>query len=156
MSVVVTSWLRDPHGAFVPLGSAQPASCAYISGSIVLEVGGVEVLSLELWDDIDWLWPFVVQAFDDCRTLGAGERYFPSQPLLFRAESLGKSGLIRVSVSGGEIHNSAVGPGGEIFQAVGEAVLAFYGHLRDCCPPDVASQEIIDTAASWLDRGCTS
>ena len=156
MSVVVTSWLRDPSEGFVPFGSVPPPRCEYIEGAIILEVEGVEVLSLELWDDMDWLWPFVVQALDDCRRLGEGERDFPDQPLLFRAEALGGSGWVRLSVKGGEIYMSAIGSGCEIYQAVAEGALAFYGHLRTHCPSDPVSREIIATAASWLDEGCPS
>ncbi len=139
----------------MPFGSTQPSSCEYVDGAIVLEVAGIAVLSLELWDDIDWLWPFVVQAFDDCRRLGAGERYFPSQPLLFSVNALGRSGLIRISVSGGEIQNSAIGPAHEIYRAVAGAALAFYEHLRGYCPADPAAERAISTAASWLGEGST-
>jgi len=155
MSVVVTSWLGDPSEGFAPFGSTRPARCEYIDGAIVLEVAGVEVLSLEMWDDIDWLWPFVVQALDECKRLGVGERYFPSQPLLFRAEWLGSPGLVRISVAGGEIRNSVVGSGQEIYRAVGEAALDFYTHLRAHCSSDPADDEIVSIAASWLGEECT-
>ena len=67
--VEVRSFFRRSDGSFVPFGEmAGPVEdCRYVPGAIELWIGGVEVLSLELWDDINWLWPFVVQPLDECR-----------------------------------------------------------------------------------------
>lgn len=55
-------------------------------GAISLTVDGVELLGPELWDDVNWLWPFVILALDECRRSGAGQRYFPDQPIEFFRE----------------------------------------------------------------------
>lgn len=154
----VRSYLRVNDGKFVPFEDVEAFSgdCRWVPGAIVFRIGDTEVLSLELWDDINWLWPYVVQALDDCRRVGEGERFFPSQPLRFRAESLGGSGQIRLSVTGGSIENRAVGLADEIYGSVAQAVLVFFEALHRLCPPaDPADARIIDTVEDWIEAEST-
>ncbi len=155
MSLVeVRSYLRSGDGRFLPLDEVDSfdGDCRWVSGAIVLSIGGVEVLSLELWDDVNWLWPYVVQALDECRRAGQGERFFPDQPLRFRAESLGSSGQVLLSVTGGSIANKAVGPADEIYKAVAQAALAFFAALHRLCPPEgPADLQVVKTVESWID-----
>lgn len=154
MSVVeVRSHLRREDGTFVPFHdlSSFAGDCHYVPGAIELTVGGVEVLSLALWDDINWLWPYVVQALDECRRTGQGERFFPDQPLKFRAESLGASGQLLLSVTGGSINNRAVGPADDIYEEVAREVTRFFASLRRLCPPmSPADDQVVETARSWV------
>ncbi|MEI8407153.1 MULTISPECIES: hypothetical protein [unclassified Kribbella] len=99
----------------------------------MLIVDGVEVLSLDLWDDVNWLWPYVVQALDDCRRTGTGERYFPDQPILFRAKTVGRRGEVLLSVTGESITRKVVVPADELFPAVALAGLEFFAELDRLC-----------------------
>ena len=117
----------------------------------MLDIGHVQVLSLELWDDVNWLWPFIVQAFDECQRLGVGECFFPSQPIRFHVSSIGSTGQIRVLVEGGSIRKVAIAQSSEIFPAVAQGALAFFAALHKICPsPGLADKEIIDLAQSWI------
>ncbi len=150
--VEVRSYLRFGDGRFIPIEDVESldADCRWVPGAIVLSIDGAEVLSLELWDDVNWLWPYVVQALDRCRQVGQGECLFPDQPLRFRAESLGPSGQMLLSVMGGSIANKAVGPADEIYAAVGQAALGFFAALHRLCPPQgPADSEVIRTVGTW-------
>ncbi|MFI6680468.1 hypothetical protein [Kribbella sp. NPDC050470] len=61
---------------FLPIQEAQryDGDGVYVPGAASLVIDGVEVLGIDLWDDVNWLWPFIVQALDDCRRAGAGRR----------------------------------------------------------------------------------
>lgn len=154
MSLVeIRSYLRVGDGQFVPMEEAEvfDGDCRWVPGAIVFTIDGVEVLSFELWDDINWLWPFIVQALDDCRREGRGERYFPDQPLLFRAEMLGSSGQMRLSVTGGGVETMAVGPAEEIYEAVAHAALCFFPALYRLCPSEwLADSREIAIVNSWI------
>lgn len=39
----------------------------YVPGAISFLVDGTEVFGLDLWDDNNWLWPFLVRAVERCR-----------------------------------------------------------------------------------------
>ena len=61
--VIVKSFLRDAEGSFEGVSSVSGFSgdCRYVSGAISFKVDGAELLGPELWDDVNWLWPLVVQ-----------------------------------------------------------------------------------------------
>ena len=156
--VEIRSYLRVGDGQFVPMEEAEffEGDCTWVPGTIVFAIDGVEVLSFELWDDINHLWPYVVRALEDCRREGQGERYFPDQPLLFRAEMLGSSGQMRLSVTGGGVKTMAVGPAEEIYEAVAHAALSFFPALHRLCPPEgPADDQIIAIVKSWIGTGRT-
>ena len=155
-TVNINSYLRLNDGHFIPFDDVDSYSgdCQYVPGAIVFAIGSVEVLSLALWDDINWLWPYVVQALDECRRNGHGQRFFPDQPLRFRAEALGSSGQLLVSVKGGAINNRAVGPAHDIYVEAARAALAFFADLHRVCPAaGLIDGDIIETAKSWKSPG---
>ncbi len=154
MSVIdIRSYLRVGDGQFVPMEEAEvfDGDCRWVPGAIVFTIDGVEVLSFELWDDINWLWPFIVRDLDECRRTGRREGYFPDQPLLFRAEMLGSSGQMRLSVTGGGVNTMAVGPAEEIYEAVAHAALSFFPALHRLCPSEApADPRVIEIVKSWI------
>lgn len=152
MTVSVSSHLRLPDGTFKPVANAtRVEDCDYVKGAIRLVVDGTELFSLDLWDDINWLWPFVINAMEDCRNSGSGQRYFPSQPLLFEATSLGSGDQVRLSVSGGEILRSVVVGGSDIYAAVAHAALDFFSSLERLCPAAwAAHRRNAEAVESWL------
>lgn len=44
--------------------------CDYVHGAISMLVDGVELMGETFWDDIDWLWPFVIQRWMNAANLG--------------------------------------------------------------------------------------
>lgn len=137
MSVVtVDTLLRTDDGRFVPIRQVErwTGDCRYVPGAIELTVDDHDVLSTDLWDDVNWLWPLVLQALDECARTGSGERYFPSQPLVFGARRLGRSAQLQLTVAGGSVGCKAVGSGQSILAGVGAAALSFFDELRRLCP----------------------
>jgi hypothetical protein len=150
-SISIESFVRLGDGEFTPIREVRPfaGDCAYVPGAIVLSVDGVAVLSLDLWDDINWLWPYVVQALDDCRRTGTGERYFPDQPILFRAKTAGSRGEVLLSVTGESLTRKVVVPAHELFPAVAEAGLDFFTELDRLC--GAAAPAEVGILEAWKD-----
>jgi hypothetical protein len=122
----------------------------YVPGAVSLIVDGVDVLETDLWDDVNWLWPFIVQALDDGRRTGSGRRAFPDQPIRFKAEAAW-AGNTLISVTGGaSINRTAVASDTRLYEAVAGAGLEFFGALHRLCPgPDIGREER-QILESWL------
>lgn len=151
MSVEIETYLRSASGDFVLVADVPDYSGdnRHVSGAINFVVDGQHVLDQELWDDVDWLWPYVVQAIDECVTSGHGERYFPDQPVLFRADRCGESRLM-LKVEGGPIHRVVSADRREVLAAVAAAALDFFAHLERLIPGTyaVVVQEV-ERIESW-------
>jgi hypothetical protein len=96
----VWTFLRQ-DGEFVELAEARPvARQDYVEGAIVLEIDGEPVLDVDTWDDVNWLWSFLVDAIEDVRVGKAHTLRFPDQPLELRfLPRPGKGAWVRVEVS---------------------------------------------------------
>ncbi|GEL98530.1 hypothetical protein [Cellulomonas terrae] len=153
--VRVESYVRV-QGAFRPIRSVQryDDSTEHVPGAISLLVDEVELLGVELWDDVNWLWPYVVKALDDCRRTGSGKRYFPDQPIAFEAKKLPRAGSVLLTVrDAGSLHRSVRAPLGELYEEVGRAGLDFFQELRRLCGVlelPVASEKDEATMRTWL------
>ena len=127
--------------------------CYYVAGAVSLVIDGSEMLGTDLWDDVNWLWPLLVQALDDCRRTGLGRRGFPDQPISFKAQ-LAWAGNVLVTVSdGGAINRSAVAPAEELYQVVAREGLHFFNELQRLCPANEDGLEERELLASWLAPG---
>lgn len=150
--VEVRSFVRVGEGSFLAIGEVPrlAGDCMYVPGAISLVVDGVELFGLDLWDDVNWLWPLMVQALDECRQTGSGKRGFPDQPISITAERawLGHT-LLRVT-DGASIDRSAVAPDEELFEAVALAGLRFFIELRRLCPDEDMGREERDILEAWL------
>ncbi|WP_413250464.1 hypothetical protein [Sinomonas flava] len=134
-SISVESYIRMGD-AFVPIQeiSRYGGDREYVPGAISLRIDGIEILGVELWDDVNWLWLFIVQALDDCRRTGFGNRGFPDQPISFSVRVAG-AGQLLVSVTDGEsINRKANAVADELYAAVAGAGLEFFAQLERLCP----------------------
>ncbi|MFV0460786.1 MAG: hypothetical protein ACK5MT_18680 [Actinomycetales bacterium] len=153
--VQIRSFVRNDDGSFLEIGdvAAHPGDCMYIPGAVSFTVDGVELFGLDLWDDVNWLWPLMVHAFADCRSTGSGKRGFPDQPISITAErAWADHTLIRVT-DGAAINRSAVAPDGELFESLAVAGAEFFRELGRLCPEDPIGQQEQEILASWLGRG---
>lgn len=106
----------------------------HVAGAISLRIDGAELLGPELWDDVNWLWPFIVQALDEYRRTGSGKRSFPDQPISFSAESAW-TGTALIKVFDGEsIERSSTAPDDDLFEEVARAGIFFFEELQRLCP----------------------
>lgn len=151
--VQMTSLVRvDGEFRLVAEVERHDKDCEYLPGAISLAVDGVELFGPELWDDVNWLWPYVVQALHECRESGVGRRHFPDQPITFLAEKAQWSGnvLLTVTTSDRSIHRSVVAPEGELYEVVARAGVEFFRHLRRLCGSDAMGAEEEAIVMSWL------
>lgn len=123
--------------------------CMYVPGAISLIVDGIEVFGMDLWDDINWLWPYVVQAFDECRRTGLGKRGFPDQPISFIVENAWAGNLLLTVTDGESINRTVVAPADELFEVVARAGLDFFTQLQRLCPANDFGHDEHTILASW-------
>ncbi|MCB1281555.1 MAG: hypothetical protein KDB18_08525 [Salinibacterium sp.] len=156
IGIEVDTLLRSPVGEFARIADVGSYSgdASHVPGAIELSVHGAVVLDRELWDDVDWLWPYVIQAIDECLAFGLGERYFPDQPIVFRVERIGDRRLM-FTVQGGAIDRMVAADTAELLAAVAEAALDFFDHLERLVPGSEATfVEEIARVRSWaVQRG---
>lgn len=129
MSVEIETLLRSSSGEFTRVGDVDryAGDERHVSGAIEFVVNGQHLLDQELWDDVDWLWPYVIQAIDEGVASGVGERYFPDQPILFRVERASENRLL-FKVDGGTIHRVVSADQPDVLQAVAAAATDFFTH----------------------------
>ena len=134
--------------------TAHDGACDYVPGAISLTVDGAELLGDGLWDDVNWLWPGIVGALEECRRSGSGTSWFPDQPIVFGAESLRRPGYLKVSVTTADrsIHRAAVAPSDAVYEAVARAGLTFFAALARLCGSSGASREEAELRR-WLQGG---
>jgi hypothetical protein len=152
--VQAQTFVRSGEG-FLPVSEVAryDGDCYYVPGALSLIIDGAEMLGTDLWDDVNWLWPLVVQALDECRRTGFGRRGFPDQPISFKAE-LAWAGNVLVTVTDGEsIDRSAVAPADELYQVVAREGVQFFNELQRLCPGNEDGLEERGLLASWLAPG---
>jgi hypothetical protein len=131
VAVVIDTCLRTGSDGFRSIRQLEryDGDPDHVEGAIVMTIDGVPLLSEADWDDVDWLWPSVVQAAEECRITGAGERRFPDQPVLFSARRLA-TGRLLVSVQLGDETRAATTQATEFYRALAAAGTEFFNHHR--------------------------
>lgn len=83
--VHVRSFLRTERrkGTLVPIEdwSSSLRGRHFIEGAVELTIGGKPVVTQEMWDDIDFLWPMIIKGLEELATRGSASVWFPDQPL---------------------------------------------------------------------------
>jgi hypothetical protein len=136
MAVEISTVLGRPDRGYTPIEDVKryDGEPEYVEGALCIDVDGVPFLAPADWDDVNWLWPFVVKAAQDCEATGHGETLFPDQPLKFSIDKLGKSGRVRLSLSAKNVSRTAVADASEFYAALAEAGLHFFEHLERLAP----------------------
>jgi hypothetical protein len=152
MAVEIRTVLGRPNTGFTPIEDVEryQGEPAYVEGALCIDVDGVPFLAPADWDDVNWLWPFVVKAAQDCEATGHGETMFPDQPVKFSIDRLGRSGRVRLSLSAEGLSRTAVAGASEFYDALAEAGLHFFEHLERLVPGEAdTDQEQIDALRRW-------
>lgn len=136
MSVEIRTLLGNPGKGFTPIEDVErfEGDPEYVEGSLCMDVDGVAFLTADDWDDVNWLWPFVVKASRDCEATGHGETMFPDQPIEFSVDRLGNSGRLRLSLTATGLSRTAVTSASEYYEALADAGLRFFEHLERLAP----------------------
>ncbi|MRH89214.1 hypothetical protein GFY24_17460 [Nocardia sp. SYP-A9097] len=134
--ISVISYLKDSDGAFVPLGEVDfaPSNPRHVEGAIDLKINGVTILDKTLWDDVDQLWAYIVDAIRDLRTNGESDTSFPDQPIDLSFRRTG-GGRVLVTLESGTIKQRKVSVDeSELTVALCGAADAFLARLSEILP----------------------
>jgi hypothetical protein len=97
----VQSYLKI-NNEFIPIANfnGRVPDPEYIEGAIKLEVNGVKILTLEMWDNINWLWSYIAQCLKELTTQQNTSTFFPDQPikLIFSVDSERQHVVVEVIV----------------------------------------------------------
>jgi hypothetical protein len=125
--VTVVSYLRGKRGVFTNIRDVKRyvGDRTYVEGAVEITIDGYELMTHRHWDDVDMLWALLVQAVEACRTTGAGETYFPDQPLLFRVERR-PAGRLLVALGIGDDRRAKSADAEEFYRALAAAGVEFF------------------------------
>ncbi len=157
MSVEVATLLGDPEAGFTEIGAVEryDGDRDYVHGAIRMTVEYVPLLTEAEWDDVNWLWPFVVKASLDCEQTGRGETLFPDQPIEFRVERHGDAERVRVTVTvPGKRPRTAVTSARAYSGALAAAGLHFFAHLERLVPRSAdTDRDKVAALRRWASAG---
>ena len=146
MPVDIKTLLGNPRTGFTPIEDVArfEGDPNYVEGALCMDIDGIPLITAEYWDDVNWLWPFVVEASQACEETGHGETLFPDQGIEFRLDRLGDSGRVRASLTSSNDSRAAVMMASEFYPALAHAGLHFFGHLERLVPAaaDVDGEQI--------------
>lgn len=82
--LIVKTVLKHGQG-FVPIEDwqGQLADAEYVAGALIFTLDGTVILDESLWDDINWLWPLIVNGLPDLLDGKDAVTQFPDQPISF-------------------------------------------------------------------------
>jgi len=125
--VIISSHLRSKRGVFTNIRDVKryEGDRHYVEGAVVITIDGYELMTERHWDDVDMLWALLVQATEACRVTGAGETYFPDQPLLFRVERL-PTGRLLIALGTGDERRATTADADEFYRALAAAGVEFF------------------------------
>jgi hypothetical protein len=129
---------------FVELSEARPvAKQDYVEGAIVLEIDGEAVLDVDTWDDVNWLWSFLVDAIDGVRAGKAHTLRFPDQPLEVKfLPKPGKGSWVRVEVNTRPPRGRSV-ERDELVAAFKEAAIEYFEATPRLAPRNAGEADIL-------------
>jgi hypothetical protein len=136
---------------FVPLANfaGDVPEPDYVEGAIELEINGIKVLTLELWDDVNWLWPYISQGLIEINTQQQWSTYFPDQPikLTFTTDELRRRITVSVFLPADKVfdkpeqHLKASASYEEFRTAMSEAAQEFFRRMAELIPEERADWE---------------
>ncbi len=85
---------------FIPLSEwiGPFADINYIEGAIVIEVNEEKIIDEKLWDDVNHLWPYIVNELPTFVSTHEMKVGFPDQPIDFSVSNI-KNGWVKLTVS---------------------------------------------------------
>lgn len=109
MSVHIRSLLRKKDGSFTPVQAWEGpiGDSEYLEGALELTVNRVPLMTTVMWDYIDELWAYIINALEELVSSESVSAYFPDQPIEFTMKKT-SPGRIHVSIGSrsGKFDNS--------------------------------------------------
>lgn len=110
MSIIIESYLRKEDGEFLPIQSwIDPIpDHDYLEGALKLIINGTPIMTLTMWDYIDELWAYIINALQKFTLDDSVHIYFPDQPIkLDMKRTPPNMILVSISSRSGKFDNSA-------------------------------------------------
>lgn len=124
----------------------------YVEGAIELTINGKKLLGLDMWDHVDQLWSYLVDA---ASSLAAGEEagtYLPDQPIRVTLTPIGHTPLVGVQVKCGAETFSATAPSNELVNALAEGAQYFFRRMLELFPDNPGYRLALCKAEELLAR----
>ena len=101
-------FLEHPEDFFVNVDDteklksiANDLDIDYLDGAITIYYQGHYIIDFALWDEVDTLWAYLMNAIEELLKNGKSHTYFPDQPIRIDLRVEGK-GMIRLVIGKGE------------------------------------------------------
>lgn len=105
----------------------------YIDGALVLNVNGVELVNVKMWDLIDQLWVYLVDGLELVSRGKEFKTYFPDQPIELCVQPVSDS-LVLVSVKIRSLVNQALVSREEFISALASEAQRFFTAMGRLVP----------------------
>lgn len=141
--IVLASYLQDGT-KLTPFKEVDrpPTDPHYISGSLVFQIGSVELLDATIVDYIDQLWSYFVDIATALNTGSDAETYFPDQPIHLRFRNDASFRQVQVSVNIGGRQISASTSRKELVTAICREGRLFFLRLKELVPSNRGAYDL--------------
>ncbi|GAB2545935.1 hypothetical protein [Nocardia heshunensis] len=150
--ITAVSYLKDSRGVFVPVEEAdfKPPNPRHVEGAIELEINGVAILDKTLWDDVDQLWAYIVNAICELQVKGAATTSFPDQPIELSFRRTGGDHVLVTLESRAIPRRTAAADESELIAAIRHAAHGFFSRLGKLLPENRPAYEATLNAMSGI------
>ena len=156
--LIVKTVLKHGQG-FIPIEQWQGklTDADYVAGALIVTLDGTVILDESLWDDINWLWPLIVNGLPDLLDGKDVMTRFPDQPISFSVTHVDREWL-RLQVCCGE-HDYARKKlrKRDYLREMTRAGIDFFTRFDAIAPRDYSAAHylpILRHIAATIERGC--
>lgn len=130
--------LLKKDNTFIPIEEWKGAVSdpKYVAGALVIKQDEEIILDEKLWDDINYLWPYIVNGLIPIANGEDFQTGFPDQPVFFQVKHLPypKDWLLLKVFSGDEIFVNIKISKVEFLDEVIASALIFFTKIKSVCP----------------------
>ncbi|NHZ60839.1 hypothetical protein [Massilia genomosp. 1] len=143
---------------FVPIEDWQGkvADSGYVAGALILTLDGTIILDASVWDDINWLWPLIVNGLPDLLDGKDTATGFPDQPITFSVTHVDREWLrLHVFCGGHDYARKKIRKRAYLGEMT-RAAIDFFTRFDAIAPRDYAAAHyvpILNDIADRLQRG---
>ena len=130
--IKVDTYIKDDN-KFVPIEqyTGTVPDPMYVEGAIYLKINEREILTLDLWDDVNWLWGYIVTGFEDLSEQSEWTTSFPDQPIDLTFRLYKNRNRIEIEVTPSKGLVKAVAPLNEFLTAMNDAGQKYFTRISE-------------------------
>jgi len=130
--IKVDTYIKDDN-KFVPIEqyTGTVPDPMYVEGAIYLKINEREILTLDLWDDVNWLWGYIVTGFEDLLEQSEWTTSFPDQPIDLTFRLYKNRNRIEIEVTPSKGLVKAVAPLNEFLTAMNDAGQKYFTRISE-------------------------